>query len=319
MRFFAEAGGPETLIDKLRLAVAPDSTADPFDISVKLAARYGDEAVPAIERALPNSNGRMAEMLVSTLASIRSNKSTTLLLRLLDMPQFRAPARSALVNRDIRVPVSPSQRAALTNSLAHGGPSEAGQAARVLGACRAVPPADRVGPIVDRFIIQVLAPWPEREPITQAYMPYRYADLHEYLLAISFIGSPAVPRLRLERVRAGANKDLDTWLLFALGMAGEETVAGELAALIQGSADNYLRAEGVRAYARAAKEAAIPLLESLVAAGAQGVSGSSIPQRGEYALRIATRDSLVRIRQHLLFTPGGVPTPDDQPAVSHSP
>jgi HEAT repeat protein len=54
------------------------------------------------------------------------------------------------------------------------------------------------------------------------------------------------------------------WLVVARGMAGDAQVAAELEKIVREDPDMSTRVEATRAYARAAKETAIPLLVELL-------------------------------------------------------
>ena len=261
-------------------------------------AACGDQAIPAIAARLGEADVQVAMDLMRALVGIGSDAAIGLLLEQLahsSSPVIANWAISVLENTAIARPLSPDELAALTTRVTTEHVTRSGLAARVLGNCRAIAVEERLSPIMSRFEREVLS----REPLAPVLMSYvspRVFVLNQFLLAFSNIGAPGIPMLRQKRAQFPANSDLDKWFLLALGMAGDEAVSDELKKLVLGEADIYVRCTAVRAYARSAKQAAIPLLESLLDDPTESAYGDSFSQRIRL-IAMTARDALVRLKR----------------------
>jgi hypothetical protein len=168
-----------------------------------------------------------------------------------------------LEKRTIRVPVTAGAKEALLRFLAECDGHSAGTAAMVLANCVAVPPSERVPPIMARFVSEVQTPAAPHETWGGSYISPYVRRLNAFLRAFSFAGDGAIPYL----ARAADQADdpyVRKWLAVARGMAGDPEVAAELERIIREDPDTSTRIEATRGYARSAKEAAIPLLVELL-------------------------------------------------------
>jgi hypothetical protein len=172
-----------------------------------------------------------------------------------------------------------------------------------------VPAADRLTPILERFESEVVSPTvTDSVRIMGAYVSPRVGTLNEFVLGISHIGKDAIPMLEQRRQRAAEKSELRKWLTLALGMAGDESVADDLGDMALGDPDRYVRWVAVRAYARSAKQKAIPLLEILASDQTESEYGVLPPDRGPVLLiGMTAMAELSRLKREQASSPSSPP------------
>jgi len=258
---------PRELVTQLRIAAAMGVYKEASGISKALTG-HGEDALPAIGEGI-NSGDRMVTIyLLGSLGGIGGDESTSLLVSCLNEEDLdlSAKAASRLDNRPIRRPLTGGELAALVALVRDKSGTMAGRAARVLGNCREVPAEQRAAPILVRFIVEIprVQPGDEAPLERYSYVSPRVFRLNKFLLAFSYIGTGAISVVSDARQERAADPEMHKWLTLALGMAGDAEVAGELEQIVRGETDTSTRIEAIRAYARSAGEAAIPLLVSLL-------------------------------------------------------
>ena len=257
----------------------------------------GEQAIPAIADALKRADDKQGVYLARVLSGIGGDESTSLLVEMVgrhgSCPEAASRALGALENRPVRRPLSREELQVLTERVGQRNVVGAGRAARVLAKCMKVGSAERIRPIVDRFKRELLSPG-EVSETGISYSSPRVVARQQFLLALSYIGDPAIPALVREQ-RAAGRVEIEKWWVLARGMAGDGSASSHLSDMVAGETDRYVRAVAVRAYSRSAKREAIPLLESLL----------DDPTESEYAgctggkamlIQTAARDELARLR-----------------------
>jgi len=258
----------------------------------------GEAAIPAIAAGLAQGDEAFRVTLARALGGIGGDASTSLLVGLLaEGPSSSAAMRAlaALQNRPVRRPLSAQELRTLVALVREANSIGAGSAARVLARCERVPARRRLASIIERFEAEVVSPvspassWP-------GYLSPEVSALNQFLLALSYIGRPAVTPLQQALRRAAGQADLEQWLTLALGMAGDKAVATRLKEVVLGEADRYVRCVAVRAYARSAQSDAIPLLESLLDDDTESEYTSCTGGK-VLLIRNAASDELARLRK----------------------
>jgi len=283
-----------------RLAVTVSARLDKETESlIKNLQASGEAAIPAITAGLAQKAEPLSVALMRALGGIGGDASTSLLVQLLADGPASETARLAvalLENRPVRRPLSAAELGTLTNLIRTSNIVVAGGAARVLGKCLMVPAPDQLAPTLERFESEIGSP-SDVASLMSGYLSPRVYTLNQFLLAVSYIGKEAVPMLEQRRQRAAENSEVRKWLTLALGMAGDESVADDLADMALGDPDRYVRCVAVRGYARSAKQKAIPLLEVLASDKTESeYSGSSMDTRPVLLIGMAAMTELFRLK-----------------------
>ena len=269
----------QVIFGSLRIAVERNDIAQIQSLSKSLQG-LGEAGVPAIEVEMKRGSAGMQRALANTLRGIPGERATSLLFDLMckEAPDYLKWARehdrtgrryygllvvalSDLENRSVARRLSANDLRNLASLVGDGNPVLAGNAARVLGRCEKVSPAARLAPILVRLRREVSSP---SRVIGSGYLSPEVFVRCQLLLAISYIGPPAVGALRRERALPDAGAELRKWLLLALGMAGDGSVQNDLKALVTSEPDRYVRVLAIHAYSGAAQRDSLPFLESLL-------------------------------------------------------
>lgn len=258
-----------------------------------------EAAVEAIRAALPEMDDAQRGRLPWVLGGIGGDASTYLLVELCGQTSsFPNAARAAvgrLENRPIRRPLSEDELSALVTGVESSSVMSAGSYARVLGKCYAVPEEVRLRPIIERLRRELASPSRLPARFLGCYTSPRVYVRNQFLLAISYVGEAAIPLLTEERRLAAGDAEAEKWWVLALGMAGDESVASELEKMVTGEPDRYVRHMAVKAYARSAKQDAVPLLKTLLSDTTESEYEDScvrIPGRKFFLIRSAARSAL---------------------------
>jgi hypothetical protein len=215
----------------------------------------------------PSSDRLLASSLLRCAAGIHTDAAIALIVRTIgDSPDPWVKWRAVfwLEKRVIQCPIEADEKAAILRFLQECDGCNAGTAAMVLANCVAVPAAERVPPILERFLLEVQAQPEPGERARDSYVSPRVLRLNPFLRAFRDAGEAAVPYLRSESGACANDPEMRKWLVVARGMAGDAQVAAELEKIVREDPDMSTRVEATRAYARAAKETAIPLLVELL-------------------------------------------------------
>jgi hypothetical protein len=226
----------------------------------------GEAALPALEEAVARGDTRFGSRLIYWVAGIPGDNATSLLVKIMGESSDPDLVRSAIAcidNREVRRELTAQEKSVLIEAVRHGHSGMAYSAAPVLGHCLHVPPAERVPPILERYVEEIQIPPRPNEYWGHAYLSPYVLRLNAYLRALSYVGGPAIPYVRQAAEDAGTPQ-VRKWLTIARGMAGDGDVAPDIERIIRGDPDMSTRAEAARAYARSAKEAAIRLLVELL-------------------------------------------------------
>jgi hypothetical protein len=285
----AHARSPDELVVQMQATVSmyQDDTA----IREELIAA-GDEALPAVAEGLraayrrldveprmldswnevtagirPSPDMLLANHLLRCAAGIGTDDAIALLVSTIadaSDPWVKWSAVSWLEKRTIRVPLPVEAKSGILRFIAECDAQSAGTAAMVLANCVAVAASERVPPIVTRFEIEVQAEPEPGERAMDSYVSPRVLRLNPFLRAFRDAGEAAIPYLRVESDAHANDPEMRKWLTIAQGMAGDGDVAADLERIIREDPDTSTRVEATSAYARSAKEAAIPLLVELL-------------------------------------------------------
>lgn len=226
----------------------------------------GDAALPALEEAIARDDTRVSSRLIYWIAGVPGDNATSLLVKIMGESTDAELVRSAIAcidNRVVRRDLTVQEKSVLLEIIAQGPSGRAKNAALVLGHCLTVPAAERVPTILTRFVKEIGIPARPNDNWDGSYVSPYVRNLNGYLRAFSYVGEPAIPFLH-EFAREPGDLEVSKWLTIARGMAGDIDAAAALAQIIREDPDASTRAEATRAYARAAKEAAIPLLMELL-------------------------------------------------------
>ena len=228
----------------------------------------GEAAIPAIREGLEQERGAGSSAglwLVMALAGIPGDGSTRLLLEVACASRGEnMAALSCLTRRPIQVPLTDEEEEFLLRWLREQEFGCTGSVAQVLANCREVPAAQKIPPMIARFVPETRSPLadpPGRHHA--AYIPIQVASLNAFILTFSAVGEPAIPFLREARDRA-ATAEAQKWLTLALGVAGDPEVSEETKRIIQTDENRYVRWVAIRAYGRSAGPQGIPFLQTLV-------------------------------------------------------
>ena len=270
---------PDAIVGSLRAAVAQHDVARLMSLNRSLQA-LGTAALPAIEGEMGQATAGMRRALVGALRGIPGDRATRLLVNVFtqEAPVYLRHTTSndlssqrynglllvvlnVLRDRPVTEPVADSDLRNLISLVSDSSPAVAGDAARVLSRCEGVSAGSRLAPVLTRLRNEVVSPSRAAE---SGYLPSEMILRAQLLVAISDIGTPAISIIRPEMESCGADTELRQWLLLALGMAGDEASQADLKALATSEPNKYIRLFAVRAYSRAARQHAVPFLETLL-------------------------------------------------------
>ena len=229
----------------------------------------GTNALPVILEEMKTAEVPLRINLVHVVRGIGGDESTQALLQIaLNDPDSEVSRRatSSIDNRVIRRQLTAEEWATLKQRIKTGSSGEAQTWAYILAHSSLIHDPQIVESIIERFMEDVQNPSLDASrPHLGSYITGKAKALNSYLRAFFFMDSAlAIPALKSRMTTAADEKALK-WLTIASGMAGDESHAPALQKIVEdGGEDISLRAEALRAYARAAKAAAIPLLERLL-------------------------------------------------------
>ena len=205
-------------------------------------------------------------------------------------------AFSILQNCTIRKTLTPEEYQSLVRRVQLNHPVSAGDASRVLARCVSLPVADRIEVIKERFKKELISPSPIGS-IRDTYLSPRVYVLNPFLLAFSYIGKPGIPYLMQEKNKTVENEEIKKWWILALGFAEDDSVAEDLKRIIQNDTDKSMQCIAIRAYARSARQAAIPLLEKLQEGYTPGKEPPSLQGHMKYLVEITAKEELFELQE----------------------
>lgn len=272
---------------------------------IDILTQNGSTSLPAIKAGV----AQIAEMqqmlnkrlllLVSALGGISGDESTSLLVQVLGIknisPEVISRTQMMLENRTIRREITRQERVVLVSLVESANVYSAGTSARIFARCIKVPVAERITPIINRFEKELSSPGTV-VPDYIAYISPRVFVRNQFLLAITDLGADAILAIQQKLKVAPAGSEQEKWWLLSLGMAGDKSVIARLKEMIKAEPDRYVRAEAIRAYARAAKQEAIPLLETLLTDPTESEYGSMPGGRKILLIQLAARDELFSLK-----------------------
>lgn len=291
---------PEELVNRLKKALS-EGQIEESEALVTALQDLGEAAIPAVTAGLGQADEPLSGALARVLQGIPGDASTSLLLGMLEKggrPGIMGLILGTLENREVRRPLFVEEFDVLVAYITEANIVVAGSAARILARCLLVQADQRTARILERFEREVTSP-SEVGSVCPSYLSPRVLVLNQFLLAVSYIGEPAMPALRERKGQTTNNPELEKWLLLALGMAGDPSQAGELKQLVLHDPDKYIRWAAVHSYARSAKRDAIPVLQSLLNDTTEGEYDGCvrIPGQKTYLIRFAARDELARLER----------------------
>lgn len=278
------------------------------DQIVDILKQNGQNSIPAIAAGVEQIadiqqmlNMRLV-ILVSALGGIGSDESTSLLVQVLGIknvsPEVVSQALLMLENRTVRRELTAQERAVIASRVDSVNVNSAGKASRIFARCLKVPVAERIIPIVNRLEKELNSPGTV-EPIHGAYLSPRVLVRHRFLLAIADIGGESIPSIQLKHKAAVVGTEQEKWWIMSLGMACDKSVIDRLKEMIKTEQDRYVRAEAIRAYARAAKQEAIPLLETLLTDTTESEYDTLPGGRKVLLIQIVARDELTLLKDQM--------------------
>lgn len=282
---FAEAATGASavpLIAQLRKDVlasnSPNATAEQRNIShrkviggVETLSGLGESAIPALTATLeqePDENTRT--FLATALAEIPGEKAARALLSVhRRLPSLRDAVEAGLGSRLKKLGVmecrlSDDEMGVFEKRIGEGAPLWVRGAMEIVSMCTENDVSEAVAIACKRYVKQVENPEPSPASPRHCayYLPPQMVSLSQFLQGFLALGARAIPILRRERDSC-SEENVDKWLRIALAYAGDEEAAAYLENTVKNDPDRYVRYLAIRGYARAAKDKAIPLLETL--------------------------------------------------------
>lgn len=249
----------------------------PADTLADELARGGDEAVAAIQDYL-RKQAIMRAMLIRALGHNRSDASTDVLLQRAYLESNNTKQLLArLTGRSINRRLSEKELQNWISWINSDDGGQAGMAARFLSKCSFNDVEERAKPIVTRFVqelvVQKAATLQQGKKVAERdkeetglanETEARLGRLGEFLLAFSNFNDPKVVALLQQQAKEGTDPAVLFWLTIALGFAGDDSVAAKLKNIVTQERDASTKAVALRAYCRAAKFTALPLLRVIM-------------------------------------------------------
>jgi len=256
------------LIEKLGAATRNQQEIERNSV-VEQLRELGTNALPVILEEMKTAEVPLRINLVHVVRGIGGDESTQALLQIaLNDPDSEVSrlATSSIDNRVIRRRLTAEEWATLKQRIKTGSSGEAQTWAYILAHSSLIHDPQIVESIIERFMEDVQNPSLDASrPHLGSYITGKAKALNSYLRAFFFMDSAlAIPALKRRMTTAADPKALK-WLTIALGMAGDENQEQDLQKIVEDvEEDVSVRAEALRAYTRATKARAIPLLESLL-------------------------------------------------------
>ena len=234
----------------------------------------GEAARPQIEARLEDrSNPQLRQGLTFILGEIPGEGADRTLFHLLcfdKSPGVGGAAMMQLVHRIDRYgpftfSIPDEELEVLIEVVRKADMGRAGEVIRILGMCAQNDTDKRFDPILERFIRDVK--YDGEFPDTMgAYCSPRVYMLNAYLLAFRGMGKTAWEPLRkaIQKAREEKYAEVEKWLCLSAGYAADPSVAEALKEVVLHDSDRYVRCVAIRAYAFSAKQAALPVLRTLV-------------------------------------------------------
>lgn len=226
-------------------------------------SKGGDDAVAAIQDSLM-AQAKVRTMLTFALGQIFSDASTEALLQNADFERDGAGQSLALLDsRSINRPLTQQELDNLISRVKNDDGWQAGMAARILSKSSLNDVESRAEPIVSRFITELSV----QKPVTlqrDSEGSERVARLGQFLFSFSNFDNPKVIALLQQQSKKQTDASVLSWLNIALGFAGDDSVAVKLKGIVVQEKDVSTKAVALRAYGRAAKFAALPLLKTII-------------------------------------------------------
>ena len=284
------------MVVRLQSALEKNDTVQANQIGRELQA-LGKTALPAIRESLPACNKAEARQLTSILGGIGGSEATQLLMHLAcQSPDstIAAQAIHAIGNRPIDFDLTTNQFERLVAEVRKGHVLNAAAAAQLLARSQRNDKSQIVRTILERFIEEITSPTKLGE-MQGSYLSPRVYTLNLFLLAFADMKDKAATDLK-DALQKATEQDTQKWLILALGMCGDQSVAEDIRHLVENDHDIYFRSVAVRSYARSAKEEAMPVLQALLADSSKSEYDRLPDGSPVYPIRIAARDELVRLR-----------------------
>ncbi len=268
----------------------------------KELASIGAGALVAIRHTIEDKGSELAvkQALARCLSMMPDSGAERLLLELKNGDSaLRSAALGALRKRvasGIGLESIPpgSQVIELTNVVKNGRTEESVEAAKELILFHNLPDSERIGPVVGRFRALILEPEPSEEIALSGGVNVKEWGLAMYLRIFDEVGEPAQRLLREHLVSNEDHSALTTWIVLALGISGDSSVADDIRELVDDStASPSIRALGVRCFTRSAGQAALADLDRWVDDSATVSSKDLHHQK----IRVVAREALLQRAQ----------------------
>ena len=285
------------LIEGLRVSIASGLIEDSRD-RLRTLEQMGEPGVTALRHVVQEGDAPLRARLVRALVGWGGATSTSMLLEiaLADTNRtVRGPALSALANRPVTFPLTEAEVRGLQELVTDGPVAHAGPAAGVLARCELVPLESRSKPVIDRLESEAAQNTKQTGRYHGSSVSKRVFDLNQFLIAFDSMRDASVTKALHERPnRHQEGSPSRKWLLMALGMAGDPSVADPLRSLVLAEKDLSTKAVALRAFARSAREDAVSLLLTFENDDTPGGRDSFGPL---YPLQMVARGELARLRE----------------------
>lgn len=289
----------QQIVDKIESTIKNGNPAE-IDQLVNDLQKQGAQATEVIQASLTAQN-RFQAILVGVLISMAGDASTKILLDLvLQDPNgnLGALCMQGLENRPVNHPLTERQLQILMGRVQNADVIQAGMVARLLARCNSNDAVIRARPIIARFKKEIANPGAARPPAGSYLSAQTYA-LNQFLLAFSSLKDARVGNLLAQEIAAPGEANTLKWLTIAKGFTGDDSVAANLQTIAQQDKDLSIRAVALRAYARAAKEKAIPFLMTFV--DDKNVAGED--SHGKlYPLQIVSQGEITMLKNKIAGT-----------------
>jgi len=258
----------------------------------------GKEAIPAIKENLSSTNELAKVHLVRILSLIPGNETTQILVQLAceeSDTKIANEALSSIGNRPIDLSLSTAQIDFLTRKIDKANSIHAASAANILSKSKMDDKGALTAPIVTRFRREIEGASNDMAQVPGSYVSPRVFRLNQYLRVFPNLGTNGIGQLKL-LVDNEKNDDVKKWLILALGMCGDSTVAEAIRDIVQNDSDPYIQCVSIPAYARSAKEAAIPVLEPLLKDNFKSEYDKLPGGKPVYPIRSMAKQALKRLK-----------------------
>lgn len=224
--------------------------------------KCGKEIVPALRASLKSATNQVKALYIHVLNGVGGDESTGMLLEIcLDRSEegLSEQALGSLYYRPINKVLTKEEISVLARMLLDESIFTATTAAQVLSRCQKNDTILLMQPVVERFRREVLHP-ADIGSAGDTYLSPQVLILNQFLVAFSNFGQAGIGLLRHELDQA-TDPELQKWIVLALGMCRDSSIAKRIRTILGSDPDRYVRAVAIYALSNSMGQAAIPILQ----------------------------------------------------------